>query len=241
MQLRVTWRTRDGLTHRATLRGIQDDGPTVRSECGLTSNPCDEDLTHEAVEITCPRCQNLGRSKTHRSPGINAASERPTHRGTPSESPTDEPPLLADILAEMGLPSRKPEAPDPNSVLFQDADLIHRYTRSDALRDGILIDATPTAREASIRYPTALTAAVWSRYVKVPERVIAQDEPSRLWDILWMLRHAIRQASGNTDTVYFLLHVRNDNRRPIPVRLKALCGPDDNRSPCITVMVPDED
>jgi len=36
--------------------------------------------------------------------------------------------------------------------------------------------------------------------------------------------------------------IRNDNRdrTPPPVRLKALCGPDDDGSPCITVMMPDE-
>src|SRR5262249_4146387 len=35
--------------------------------------------------------------------------------------------------------------------------------RADALRDGVLIDVTPTAREAGFRYPVALTAATWRR------------------------------------------------------------------------------
>ena len=35
--------------------------------------------------------------------------------------------------------------------MFQNADLIHRYTRADAIRDGVLIDVSETAREASIR------------------------------------------------------------------------------------------
>ena len=41
----------------------------------------------------------------------------------------------------------------------------------------------------------------------------------------------------------FGLHVRNDNRDRTPplVRLKALCGPDDDDSPCITVLLPEED
>jgi hypothetical protein len=30
-------------------------------------------------------------------------------------------------------------------------DLVHRYTRADAIRDGVLIDVSVTAREASFR------------------------------------------------------------------------------------------
>jgi hypothetical protein len=37
------------------------------------------------------------------------------------------------------------------------------------------------------------------------------------------------------------LLVRNDKRRPRPVRLKAVCGPDDDGRACITIMLPDED
>jgi hypothetical protein len=43
--------------------------------------------------------------------------------------------------------------------------------------------------------------------------------------------------------VRFGVHVRNDNREGTPplVRLKALCGPGDDGSPCITVMLPEVD
>jgi len=36
--------------------------------------------------------------------------------------------------------------------MFEDADLIHSYTRADALRDGVLIDVSATAKEADIRW-----------------------------------------------------------------------------------------
>ena len=49
-------------------------------------------------------------------------------------------------------------------------------TRTQAIEDGVLVDVTNTAREAGILYPTALTSAVWEKYVKVPERVEGQDE-----------------------------------------------------------------
>jgi hypothetical protein len=125
--------------------------------------------------------------------------------------------------------------------VFDESHLIHRYTRAHALADGELVDVSSVAREAGIRYPTALTRAVWERYVKVPPGVAGQDEPGRLWDIVWMLSLAIRRSTGTL--VAFALHVRDDNRERTPplVRLKAICGPGDQGEPVITVMLPEED
>jgi hypothetical protein len=125
--------------------------------------------------------------------------------------------------------------------MFDEADLIHRYTRADALRDGVLIDVSETAKEAGFRYPVALTRAAWERCVTVPPGVACQDGAGRLWDVLFLLRCAIGRSDG--PEVRFGVHVRNDNRDRTPplVRLKALCGPGDDGEPCITVLLPDED
>jgi hypothetical protein len=40
--------------------------------------------------------------------------------------------------------------------MFENADLIHRYSRADALREGVLIDVSATAREARILWPVAI-------------------------------------------------------------------------------------
>ena len=64
-------------------------------------------------------------------------------------------------------------------------EVIYAYTRAQALSDGVLVDVTETAKEAGIRYPTAVTCAVWQQYVRVPEEVPWQDERGRLWDVLW--------------------------------------------------------
>jgi hypothetical protein len=61
--------------------------------------------------------------------------------------------------------------------MFENADLILRYTRADALRDGVLIDATAVAREAGIRYPVALTRAAWERGVAVPTGGLSPGRP----------------------------------------------------------------
>jgi hypothetical protein len=126
--------------------------------------------------------------------------------------------------------------------MFDNSDLIHSYSRADALRDGVLIDVTETASKAGIRYPVALTRAVWERCVTVSPGVACQDEAGRLWDVVFLLRLAIGRSVGGPE-VRFSVHVRNDNREGTPplVRLKALCGPNDDGSPCITVLLPTED
>jgi len=123
---------------------------------------------------------------------------------------------------------------------WDNAEVIYAYTREQALEDGVLVDVSQMAKEAGIKWPVALTASVFGRYVEVPEGVIGQDETGRLWDILWMFRLAARKGG---DTLLFQLHVRNDNSdRTAPlVTLKAVCGPGDQGEPVITIMLPDED
>jgi hypothetical protein len=89
------------------------------------------------------------------------------------------------------------------------------------------VDVSATAREAGIRYPVALTRAVWERRVRVPDGVACQDEAGRLWDVLFLLALAARRSNGYE--VRFAVHVRNSNDEGTPplVRLKALCGPGD--------------
>jgi hypothetical protein len=125
--------------------------------------------------------------------------------------------------------------------MFDERDLIHRYSRAQAIEDGVLIDVSPTAREAGIRYPVALTAAAWERCVAVPPGVACQDEAGRLWDLVFLLALAARGSGG--PEVRFGVHVRNDNRAGTPplVRLKAVCGPDDDAAPVVTVMLRSED
>jgi hypothetical protein len=82
---------------------------------------------------------------------------------------------------------------------------------------------------------------VWTQCVAVPSGVVCQDEASRLWDVLWLLRLAIGRASG--PEVRFGVHGRYDNRERTPplVRLKGVCGPGDEGEPVVTIMLPDED
>jgi len=119
-------------------------------------------------------------------------------------------------------------------------EVISSYTRAEAIADGVLIDVTETAKEAGFRYPVALTHAVFSDYVLVPEGTTDQDEAGRLWDILHMLRVAAARSAGKSE-ILFKLYVKNNRRSAELVTLKSVCGPGDDASPCITVMKPEED
>ena len=63
-----------------------------------------------------------------------------------------------------------------------------------------------------------------------------QDEQGRLWNVVWRLRHAAKSSQG--DTIFFYLHVRHDNHRAKRQQLKATCGPDEQGSLCVTVLLP---
>ena len=118
--------------------------------------------------------------------------------------------------------------------------VIHQVTREDLLRDGILIDVSTLATEAGFKIPVSVSRSLWNAYVEVPPGVTGQDETGRLWDILWILASAIRRGAVG-DTIHFRVYVRNDNRRPRSVRLKAVCSPGDSAEPVITILMPDED
>lgn len=119
------------------------------------------------------------------------------------------------------------------------------YTRVQAIADGVLVEVDSTiVKEAGIKFPVAMTAAVYAECVKMNNRAerACNDVTGRLWDVLWMLRNACRTANGST--LFFTVRVVTPTGRgiaPKPVRLKAVCGPSDDLSPCLTVMFPEED
>ena len=124
--------------------------------------------------------------------------------------------------------------------------LIHSYSRADAIADGVLIDISATAGEAGFRLPVAMTRAAWDDCVAWDERdsrrQVGQDETGRLWDVAWMASLAARR--GRSDQVAFeLLRVPRGGRGTSPRRavLHLHMGPGDAGEPVITVMLPGED
>lgn len=137
-------------------------------------------------------------------------------------------------------------------------EVIYAYTRTQALEDGYLVDVSQTAREAGIRFPVAVTRTVWDGYID-REEIPGQDCKGRLWDLVWMFRHAIQQ-NRDGDTLHFqVLFAMEDSgdwepHESVPdadtgltrathrlVTLVAQVGPGDNAEPVITIMQPGED
>ncbi|MGB7746622.1 MAG: DUF6573 family protein, partial [Verrucomicrobiia bacterium] len=74
-------------------------------------------------------------------------------------------------------------------------EIIYSYTRKQAIADGVQVDISSVANEAGIRFPVFITRTAFDAYVTVPPNVTGQDEAGRLWDVVWMLRFAIRKAA----------------------------------------------
>jgi hypothetical protein len=126
-------------------------------------------------------------------------------------------------------------------------DLIHSYTRAQAIEDGALVDVSETAREAGFRWPVALTAGVWALIEDIPPRFQGfQDIQGRLWDVLWMARSAARRNDGREMLYELILHHGRKTYATFklvssPFGQSLRTKPGDQGEPVITIMLPDED
>jgi Family of unknown function (DUF6573) len=126
--------------------------------------------------------------------------------------------------------------------------VIVSYTRAQALEDGVLVDASPLAKEAGFQWPVALTRAVWEDCVTWTEddnrRQAYQDQTGRLWDLLFMAAMTIRAHKGKGNQLSLTLcRVPRDGRstQAEDVTLKILVVPGDHGEPVITILWPQED
>ena len=122
------------------------------------------------------------------------------------------------------------------------------YTRAEAIEDGSLVDVTETAREAGFTVPVAITAAAWADCVAwddddTKRHNTPQDEAGRLWDVLWMTRHACGRGSNSDRVAVQLYRVprTGTGHKARLTELQCLIGPGDDAEPVITITLPDED
>ncbi|WP_417276793.1 DUF6573 family protein [Castellaniella sp.] len=130
----------------------------------------------------------------------------------------------------------------------QAPELIHAYSRAQAIADGVLVDVTATAREAGFSVPVAVTRAVWADCVEWTAEIDTrkatyQDEAGRLWDVVWMANRAARRAAGAGCCVFEVLRVPREGRgiRPRSAVLAMRIGAGDAGEPVITIGLPSED
>ncbi len=126
-------------------------------------------------------------------------------------------------------------------------EIIHTYSRQQAIEDGFLVDVTKIAKEAGFKYPVALTHAAYEACVAWNDadserKGLPQDESGRLWDVLYMAMFSARR-SDTSEFVYNLFCVPKAGSKTTPQRtqLKAVCSSGDTLDPVVTIMLPNED
>lgn len=89
----------------------------------------------------------------------------------------------------------------------------------------------------------AIARSVWDRYV-VPDdasRMLGQSVAGRLWDVLYLLWHAVLRFGPNTSELRFPVAFVTDGDRTETAMLKAVAGGGDHGELVVTVMLPEED
>lgn len=131
-----------------------------------------------------------------------------------------------------------PGSPDPG------ADLIHEYTRAQAIADGVLVDvsreASPAEMHGGFTVPVAITSSLWAAIRAIPERLQGIADPrGRLHDVLWMAGLAARRSPGGSSVsfvVHLLCAVTKRRNRTLALHV----GPDDDGAPCVTIGFPED-
>ena len=121
-------------------------------------------------------------------------------------------------------------------------EVIHSYSRAQAIADGVLVDVTETGREAGFTIPVAVTSHVWADCVAVPEGCEGvQDESGRLWDVCWMASLAAKRGGGTDRVKVEVVVVRRKGGQPELQTLVMAIGGGDQGEPVITILYPEDD
>ncbi len=123
---------------------------------------------------------------------------------------------------------------------FKDFEVIHSYSRKEAINDRVLMDVSNSAKDIGILYPVAVSQAVWAKYVFMSDEQEDYEylEEQRLLDILFKFKRKAEQTKG--PDLLFEIFVQF-TAEPEEVTLKAVCGPGDRMEPVITIMEVNED
>lgn len=126
--------------------------------------------------------------------------------------------------------------------------IIYRYSRKDAIEDGVLVDVSEHAKEIGYKIPVAITNNAWAD--GIAWRGDVSFEQSRLRRLLLEGLLAVKNNSDETagDTLIFSVNVLrledfllDKNAKPVSVEFKLHIGGGDNGEPVLTVLLPDED
>ncbi|OMH34808.1 DUF6573 family protein [Tersicoccus sp. Bi-70] len=117
---------------------------------------------------------------------------------------------------------------------FENAEIIHSYSRAHAIADGVLIDITEHAQRFGFAYPVAVTRAVWIGVIRETSGA-AQELNIRM-----LLNEAVDQArTGPRGDRRAFTYTKPATGETFPIVMR--CGPGDTPEPVITLMDPLDD
>jgi len=126
-------------------------------------------------------------------------------------------------------------------------DAIHRYTRREAIADGVLVDVTreasPGEMAGGFAVPVAITAAVSQAIEAIPASLVGiADARGRLHDVLWMAVVAARRCElhRTEGSCVFRVHMPSAGTRKVLQVLTVQVGPGDAGEPVVTIGFPEE-
>lgn len=118
--------------------------------------------------------------------------------------------------------------------------VIHAYTRSQAIEDGVLKDVTETAKEAGLKWPTAVTQTVWNYMIDNEEERNEDAIDIKTYDVCVMLVLAIKIKRPNEkEILYPMVRIVNETQKDVV--LKATLSAGDEGEPTFTISMPEED
>jgi hypothetical protein len=131
---------------------------------------------------------------------------------------------------------------DKNSGFWQEKDVISRYTRAQAIEDGVIVDVSKLANEAGFPLPTAITAGVSALINDIPEKEKGcEDVTGRLWDVLTMGIRAMRFHRNESEYTYqFMITTKHCSRLHLET-LKVSLVSGDTGETVINISLPNED
>jgi hypothetical protein len=135
-------------------------------------------------------------------------------------------------------------------------EVISSYSRAQAIEDGVLVDlSSPRSSLESGKshpsdlselcrqlytYPVACTSGVWGIIERaVSNKNCSNDLRGVVWDILCMSQKGITEKIDDAQHLFQVI-ITGTGRKRVHT-FKAICGPGDDMSPVITIMLPEED
>lgn len=134
-----------------------------------------------------------------------------------------------------------------NENLEPFGEVIFKYTREDAINDGVFVDISELAKEAGFKIPVAITQGV---NALLNEEIEGQDFIGRAWDMFTILLLTIKGMTKPDNFIEFkpvfvrASNVRNlpssEKFKPVPVKLWAVVEGNNDGSPGMNIMLPRE-